>query len=191
MSHPLRTHIEAISPLTDEEFDFIMSHFEVKKFKKHSFLIQEGNSVKYDYYMVKGCVKAFTADKNTGKEFIYQFGVEDWWATDREAYLTKSAATINIDCLEDCEVLGITLENREKLGFELWKYEHFLAVKANWGYVALQKRLQNMIMGNAKERYENFIQRYPLLINRIPKTYIASYLGISRETLSRLYKRAV
>lgn len=188
MSHLLKDHISVISPLSDEEFDYILSHFVFKKLKKHSFLVQEGNSVKYEYFVLKGCLKAYMSDSNTGKEFIYQFGVEDWWITDREAFFKQSTATINIDCLEDSEVLGITLENREKLVSEMRKYEHFVAVKANLGYISLQKRLQLMIMGSVKERYENFIQQYPHLINRIPKSFIASYLGVSRETLSRLYR---
>lgn len=187
MSQLFKDHIEAISPLSDEEFEYILSHFVLKKLKKHSFLVQEGNDVKYEYFILKGCLKAYVAD-DTGKEFIYQFGVEDWWITDREAFFKRSKATINIDCLEDSEVLGITLENREKLVTEMRKYEHFTAVKANLGYISLQKRLQLMIMGSVKDRYENFIQQYPHLINRIPKSLIASYLGVSRETLSRLYR---
>jgi len=187
MLHPLRIQIEAISPLSDEEFDFIFSHFVTKKIKKHAFLIQEGDPVKYEYFVVKGCLKAYRADPKTEKEFVFQFAVEDWWITDREAFFKQEHATINIDCLEDTEVLGITIENREKLIAAMRKYEHFLAVKSNLGYTALQKRLQVMIMGSAKDRYENFIQQYPHLINRIPKSFIASYLGVSRETLSRLY----
>jgi CRP-like cAMP-binding protein len=187
VQHLLKDQIDAISPISDEEFAYILSHFVVKKLKKHAFLVQQGDLVKYDYFVMKGCLKAYVADEDTGKEFIYQFAVEDWWVTDREAYFKRSAATINVDCLEDCEVLGITLENREKLGAEMWKYEHFLSVKANLGYNSLQKRLQMMIMGNAKKRYESFIQQYPHLYNRIPKSFIASYLGVSRETLSRLY----
>lgn len=188
MSHPLRTHIEAISPLSDEEFEYILSHFVPKKLKKHSFLVQEGNEVANEYYIIKGCLKAYTTDSQSGQEYIYQFGVEDWWITDREAFFKKEKATINVDCLEDSEVLGISLANREKLASEMHKYEHFLAVKSNWGYISLQKRLQLMIMGGARERYENFSRQYPHLINRIPKALIASYLGVSRETLSRLYK---
>ena len=187
MTHPLRTHIEAISPLTDEEFEYILSHFTVRKIKKHAFLIQEGDPVKYEYFVLNGCLKAYVADAKTEKEFIFQFAVEDWWITDREAFLKQENATINIDCLEDSEVLGISLENREKLISEMRKYEHYLAVKSNWGYISLQKRLQVMIMGNAKDRYEKFVEQYPHLINRIPKSFIASYLGVSRETLSRLY----
>lgn len=187
MSQLLRKHIEAVSPLTDEEFEYILSHFKPKKLKKHTYLIQQDNYVKYEYFVVKGCLRAFIGDTNNGNEFIYQFGIEDWWMTDRDAFFNGTQATINVSCLEDCELLGITLADREKLGKELWKYEHFLQVKANLGYTSLLKRLQIMIRGNAKERYEQFVRQYPHLLNRIPKTYIASYLGVSRETLSRLY----
>ncbi|MDB5135037.1 MAG: putative transcriptional regulator, Crp/Fnr family [Mucilaginibacter sp.] len=188
MSQLFRDHLEAVSPLTDKEFEYILSHFRFKKLKKHAYLVQEDEYVKYEYFVLKGCLRAFVGDGDTGKEFIFQFGVEDWWITDREAFFQGSKASINISCLEDCELLGITLTDREKLGEELWKYEHFMQVKANLGYISLQKRLQMMIIGNAKDRYEQFIRQYPHLINRIPKTYIASYLGVSRETLSRLYK---
>jgi len=188
VSQLLRNHIETISPLTDDEFEYILSHFKAKKLKKHAFLIQEDDYVKSEYFVLKGCLKAFVADQNTGKEFIYQFAVEDWWMTDREAFFKGTRSTTNIDCLEDCELLSITLEERHKLGSELWKFEHFLQMKANMGYISLQKRLQLMIKGSARERYENFTKQYPHLISRIPKTYIASYLGVSRETLSRLYK---
>lgn len=188
MSALLRKQIEAIVPLTDSEFEYILSHFKPKKLKKHALLIQEEQQVIYDYFVVEGCLKAFVTDQETGKEFIYQFAVEDWWITDREAFFKETKATINVDCLEDSYLLGMTLANRLKLGAEMWKFEHFLQVKANLGYISLQKRLQMMIIGNAKERYEQFIRQYPHLINRIPKAYIASYLGVSRETLSRLYK---
>lgn len=189
MKHPLKTHIETVSPLTNEEFEFVLSHFVNIKVKKHAFLVQEGNPVKYEYYVLKGCLKSAVTDAATGKEFVYQFAAEDWWVTDREAFFNRTAATVNIDALEDCELLAITLADRAKLGAALWKYEHFLAVKANLGYISLQKRLQLMIMGSAKDRYEHFIQHYPKLISRIPKTFIASYLGVSRESLSRLYRK--
>jgi CRP-like cAMP-binding protein len=184
--HPLRAHIEAISPLTDEEFEYILSHYTPKKLKKHAFLVQEGDYVRYEYLVVKGCLKASISNSETGKEFIYQFAVEDWWITDRAAFFERTKATNNIDCLEDCELLGITLDDRDKLCAEMRKYEHFCSIKAAMGYTSLQKRLQLMIMGSAKDRYEKFILQYPHLLQRIPKTYIASYLGVSRETLSRL-----
>jgi len=187
MSQLLRHHIEMVTPLTDEEFNYILSHFKARKLKKHAYLIHEDEYVNYAYFVVKGCLKAFSSDSKSGKEFIYQFAIEGWWITDQEAFFRGSRSTINVDCIENCELLAITLSDQEKLGKDLWKYEHFMQVKANWGCIALRKRLQMMIMGSAKERYEQFILQYPHLLDRIPKTFIASYLGMSRETLSRLY----
>lgn len=186
MAQLFRDHIEAISSLTDEEFDYILSHYTVKKLRKHAFLVQEGDNVRQEYFVLKGCLKAYTTEPESGKDFIFQFAVEDWWITDREAFFSKTPATINIDCLEDSELLGITYDNREKLAAEMPKYEHFLRVKSNWGYVSLQKRIQLMIMASAQERYEKFLSQYPHLVSRIPKAFIASYLGVTRETLSRL-----
>ena len=188
MSHPLRDHIEAISKLNDEEFDHILSHFTEKKLKKHASLIREGEFVHHEYFVLKGCLRTYVIDPTTGKEVTYQFAVENWWLTDREAFLNGTKATMMIDCLEACELLCISRENREKLGVELWKYEHYLNVKSNIGYVALQRRMLTMITGNAKERYEIFIRQYPQILNRVPKMYVASYLGVSRETISRLYR---
>lgn len=186
MSHLLRDHIETISPLSNEEFDYILSHFVLKKVRKHGYLIQEEDYVKYAYFVLKGCLKAFVTDSKTDQDFIFQFAIEGWWITDREAFFTRSKASINVDCLEDCEVLGITLENLEKLASEMHKFEHYLAVRYNRDSISFQKRLQMMIMGSARDRYEKFALQYPHLINRIPKSSIASYLGVSRETLSRL-----
>jgi CRP-like cAMP-binding protein len=67
------------------------------------------------------------------------------------------------------------------------KIEHFFRKKSSNGYIALQRRILSLLNSNAKERYEQFISQYPTLLQRLPKTLIASYLGVSRETLSRLF----
>lgn len=184
MSQKLRQHFEKITPITDQEFDYILSHFTTKKLKKHQFLIQEGDAVANDYFVVKGLLKAsFTNDD--GKEHIMQFAMEDWWVSDYQAYFGETNATLTIDCIEDVEVLCLSLTNREKLCAELHKIEHFFRRKSNFGYIALQRRILSLLNSNAKERYEELLANYPSLFQRVPKTLIASYLGISRETLSR------
>ena len=185
MYKEFRNHIEKITILTDEEFDFVYSHFTTKKLKKHQFLVQEGEYVLNDFWVVKGLVKAYHNDAN-GKQHIIQFALEDWWITDYQAYFNQTQSTLTVDCLEDTEVLCLTLENREKICSELHKIEHFFRKKSNSGYVALQRRILSFLSENAKERYEQFLIQYPSLLQRIPKTLIASYLGVSRETLSRL-----
>jgi CRP-like cAMP-binding protein len=184
MSIELRRHFEKITPLKDQEFDYIFSHFTTKKLKKHQFLIQEGDTVTNDYFVIKGLLKAYHVD-NEGKEYIMQFAMEDWWVTDYQAYFNQTKATLNIDCIEDVKVLCLSLHNRDKICADLHKIEHFFRRKSNLGYVALQRRILSMLNSNAKERYEQFFSNYPTLFQRVPKTLIASYLGVSRETLSR------
>lgn len=190
MHKELRTHIEKIVALTDDEFEFISGHFTTKKLKKHQFLIQEHSYVTHDFWVVKGLVKAYHTDMD-GKAHIMQFAREDWWVTDYRAYFNQTKASLNLDCLEDTEVLCLSLENREKICSALHKVEHFFRKKSNAGYVALQGRILSLLNSNAKERYEQFLDQYPTLLQRVPKTLIAAYLGVSRETLSRLSASSV
>ncbi|POY37349.1 Crp/Fnr family transcriptional regulator [Solitalea longa] len=185
MSIELRKHFEKITPLTDQEFDYILSHFTTKKLKKHQYLIQEEDTVTNDYFVVKGLLKASHIDKE-GKEYIMQFAMEDWWITDYQAYFSQTTATLHINCIEDSELLCLSLQNRDKICSELHKIEHFFRRKSNLGYVALQRRILSLLNSSAKERYEQLLLQYPSLFQRVPKTLIASYLGVSRETLSRL-----
>lgn len=185
MSDILRRQIEKITPLTDSEFDYILSHFSSKKLKKHQYLVQEGDGVENDFFVTKGLLKSYYVSPE-GKEHIMQFAMEDWWITDYQAYFNQTTSTVNIDCIEATEVLCLSLYNREKLCSEMHKIEHFFRKKSNAGYVALQRRILSLLNSSAKERYEELLRQYPTLFQRVPKTLIASYLGVSRETLSRI-----
>lgn len=185
MSEFLKQHIKKITPISDKEFDYILSHFVSKKFKKHQFVLQEGENAFNDFFILDGCLKSYFTDKN-GKEHILAFGMQDWWITDYEAYYNQSKATINIDCIEDSELLCLSFQNREKLCAEMHKIEHFFRKKTNKRNVALQQRILSLLSNNAKEKYDQLLQLYPQLFQKIPKQLIASYLGVTRETLSRL-----
>lgn len=180
----LRQHFEKITSLTDAEFEYISSHFTTKSLKKHQFVIQKDDVVKHDYFVVSGLLKAYHTDQD-GKDHIIQFAMEDWWISDYQAYFNNGNATLNIDCLENTELLCLSLSNREKLCAELHKIEHFFRRKSNFGYIALQQRILSLLNNNAKERYDQLLQQHPALFQRVPKTLIAAYLGVSRETLSR------
>ena len=181
----LRRQIEKIVTLTDEEFSVILTYFTPKSYKKHQFVVQAGSPAPYDHFVVKGLLKSFYDDES-GKTHIVQFAMEDWWISDPQAYHNRLNATLNIDCLEDTDTYFISIDNREKLCAEFRKMEHFFLKKTTAGYIALQKRIVSLMSQRAEERYQQFIQLYPDLLPRLPKALIASYLGITRETLSRM-----
>lgn len=183
--HPLRQHIEELIQLTDEEFNIVLSHFEPIKKRKHQYLVQEGDYVDKEYWVIKGCLKSYFFDDD-GKEHILQFGMENWWITDYEAFVKRTKSKIAIDCIEDCELLYISYENREKLTAQMHKMERFWAKKSKYGRIALQNRILCLLKNSAKERYRLLLEDYPRLFQRVPKKLIAAYLGVSRETLSRL-----
>jgi CRP-like cAMP-binding protein len=182
----LRKHIEQITPLTDEEFEYIKTFFSLKRIRKNQYLIHEGDEVKYEYLVLSGICRVFYID-NQGKEYIVQFAQENWWMSDYNAFFKQQHASMFIECMEDGEVLYSTLDAREKLSADLHKMEHFFRVKLTSGYVALQQRIKLLLSSTPQQRYEAFSQLYPDLMERIPKKTIAEFLGVSRETLSRLY----
>jgi CRP-like cAMP-binding protein len=181
----LKNHITKIVALTDEQFDYFFSHFKTKSFHKGQTIITEGDSVNCEYFVISGCLKSFFINDDQ-KMFILQFAMPTWWASDYNALYNHAKATINVDCITDSEVLCLTADDREKLCSELHNVEHFFRWRTNKGYVAVQKRLLSFMNNNAKYRYAELLELYPELYNLVPKNLIAAYLGVSRETLSRL-----
>jgi CRP-like cAMP-binding protein len=183
--HPLREHIEKIVLLTDEEFSSVLTFFRHRNVRKHQYLVQAGDSVHDDFFVLSGCMKAFLTGSD-GKEHILQFALADWWITDYQAYFNAQPASLHIDCIEAGEVLSLSLSAREQLCVEVPKMERFFRKKSSAGYVALQQRILSLLTTSAAERYAQILQQQPQLIQKIPKTLLAAYLGVSRETLSRL-----
>lgn len=183
----LREHVARLATLTDEQFDYFFSHFKSMRFKKGQAIITEGDWVDCEYFVVSGCLKTFFVNDDL-KMFILQFAMPMWWASDFEALYNHSQATINLDCVADAEVLCITNSDREKLCAEIGQVAHFFRWRTNKGYVAVQKRLLSLMNNDVKHRYEALLKQYPQLYNLVPKNLIAAYLGVSRETLSRLYQ---
>jgi CRP-like cAMP-binding protein len=185
MDEQLKHQIEKLVPITDDEFAFIRSHFIVKNFKKGEFLIQQGEGVAYLYYVVSGLLKLIYNDESA-KEYIVSFAMEDWWESDFQAYYTQTKATMSLQCIEDADVLCLSLEDYKKLCEGSQKIQRFFLEKSIAGHIASQQRILSFITSNAAERYEQLLKRYPQLVQRVPKSLLASYLGVSRETLSRL-----
>lgn len=181
----LKAHIEKTVHLTDPQFDYLYTHFKEQSFKKGQAIITEGAPVDGEYFVISGCLKSFFINDDL-KMFILQFAMPTWWVSDYNALYNATKATINVDCITDAAVLFLSNNDREKLCNELHPVEHFFRWRTNRGYVAAQKRLLSLMNNNVKQRYEELLKQYPELYNMVPKKLIAAYLGVSRETLSRL-----
>lgn len=187
MHGDIRKNIERHIPMSDAEFGHFMSYMTPRKLRKRQYLVQQGDFTRHSYYVVKGCVRAFKSD-HSGKEHIIQFALEDWWIGDIAAIITGTPARLNIECLEDCEVLQIDKEDQERLYAELPKFERFFRIIIQNSLVATQNRLLSVMSQPAYERYLEFMERYPQIVQRVANQHIASFLGIAPESLSRLRK---
>ena len=185
ISRALKDHLKDYVSLTDEELRYVRSRFTLRRFNRHQTVIRAGQRVQDDFFILDGLMKAAHIS-SAGKEHIVKFAAENCWITDPQAYNSGSLATYTVDCLEDCRVLAISTDHREELCKNLWKMEHYFRKKTTDEYIRLQRRTLCLISGTARERYEDLLQEYPGLIQRVTKSMIASYLGVSRETLSRL-----
>ncbi|MEO6283151.1 MAG: Crp/Fnr family transcriptional regulator [Dyadobacter sp.] len=182
----LKQHIAKTAALTDEQFDYVFSYFKPLSYKKGQVVISEGDPVDHEYFVISGCLKAFYVSDEI-KMYILQFAMPTWWTSDYGALYNQTKATINVDCITDAEVLCLSNQDREKICSEFHQAEHFFRWRTNRGYLASQKRLLSFMNNNTRTRYEDLLAQYPQLYNLVPKHLIAAYLGVSRETLSRLY----
>ena len=183
----LKKHINSRVPLTDEEFNICTKFFISKKLKKHQFLSNEGDVCKYVGFINSGCLREYSID-NKGVEHIIQFAIEDWWVSDLHSFLSGLPATFNIDALHDSEVLLIEKSAREELLNSCPKMERFFRLLIESNHVATQQRIADSLSTSAEERYLKFIKTYPKLFEQVPQNHIASYLGITPQSLSRIRK---
>jgi CRP-like cAMP-binding protein len=183
----LKAHLAKTVALTDDELDYFFSHFKLQSFKKGHIIISEGDTVNCEYFVLNGCLKTFYVNDDQ-KMFILQFAMATWWASDYNALYNEVKATVQLDCITNTEVLCLSSADREKLCREIYQLEYFFRWRSNKGFVAAQKRLLSLMNNDTRHRYEELMSMYPQLYNIVPKQLIAAYLGVSRETLSRLYQ---
>ncbi|HCY75378.1 MAG TPA: cyclic nucleotide-binding protein [Ignavibacteriales bacterium] len=183
----LRAHIEKRVHLTDEEFDICTKYFVSKKLKKHQFLLNEGDVCRYVGFVNSGCLREYKID-NKGVEHILQFAIEDWWVSDLHSFLSGLPATYNIDALQDSEILLLERSAREELLDNCPKLERFFRLLIESNHVATNERIAESLSASAEERYLKFIKTYPELLEQVPQNQIASYLGITPQSLSRIRK---
>ena len=174
--------------LSEEEEEVIKQYLTPKKLRKKQYLLQEGDICKHIAFVEKGALKAYVVD-DAGAESIIQFALEGWVISDLYSFLTGEPATYNIDALENAELVLISKSAHEELLKKLPKYETYIRLQITGAYIALQKRLTSIISLPLEERYKNFLAVYPNIAQRVPQHMIASYMGLTPETLSRVRSR--
>jgi CRP-like cAMP-binding protein len=172
---------------SDQEIEIIESVFYKISVKKGTILLNEGDNVKEQYYILKGCLRSFHIDSH-GKEHTVQFGIKDWWISDYTAFFTSSKAIMTIEAIQDATLYKINEEDKEYLYSKIPKIEHFFRIKLEKAFASFQKRILANLSQTAKERYLSFIKSYPNIEKNIKNYHIASYLGITTESLSRIRK---
>ena len=141
--------------------------------------------IDHDYFIVKGLARTYRVDEK-GQEHIIRFTPEDWWAGDLASLLGQIPTIYNIDCLEDTEVLRVGINDLEKLFEEVPQMNKYFRLLYQKSIVAFNQRVTANLTKSATERYEEFVQRYPNIEQRVPNHQIASYLGIAPQSLSRI-----
>jgi CRP-like cAMP-binding protein len=189
MVNSFRDYLTSKAAFTDAELEQLEALATARKLKRRDYLLQKGDFCRHMAFVVSGCLRLYRTDEEA-EEHILRFAIENWWITDAESFRTGLPAQGTIDALEETHVLLWTKEN-----FELLKRKipAFAALEAQLGghYLDAQvNRLYTAISQSAEERYHEFVKAYPDFYQRIPLHMIASYLGVSRETLSRIRKQA-
>lgn len=175
---------ETIS-ISDEEFEYAKTLFIPKKLRKKRFLLHDGDPCIYTTFVEKGLLRSFRID-DKGNEHILQFGLQGWWVADLYSFLTGEPSEYNIEALEDSELLLITKPSWDKLLHEVPAFEHYFRILIQNNLIATQRRLMGTMSTTAEERYNKLLQEFPDIAQRVPQHMIASYIGVTRETLSRL-----
>jgi CRP-like cAMP-binding protein len=171
--------------LTDPERDAIKTSFERKRMRKRQYFLQEGDICKHVGFIVKGSARMFSVDEK-GNEHIMRFGLEDWWMSDQESFINLTPSPYYIEMLEDSELLIITYAGLLLLRSKSHCFDIMLNIIYKFQTIAIQKRIHAAIGLSAEEKFHDLMHTYPQFTQRFPMNMIASYLGLSAETLSRI-----
>jgi CRP-like cAMP-binding protein len=181
-------HFSEKMPLTPDEQALIQSFLSVKKIRKKQYLLQEGDVCKVIAFVEKGALRSYSVD-GEGKEHILQFALEGWFISDLYSFLTGEVSVYNIEAIDDSELVLINLSAYEELLKHSPSYQAYMLQLITGAYIALQKRITSTISLSPEERYQHLIALYPDIVQRVPQHMIASYLGLTPETLSRIRRR--
>lgn len=176
--------------VSEEDFKLIKSHFTFKRLRKKQYFLQEGDVCKYFAFVLKGAMRQYYIDEK-GIEHFVQLAIENWWVGDRESWVKLSPSRYTIDCWENSELLLITYEDVVKLSLLFPSLAEMMRKMDESNNIATQKRITSSISQTAERRYVDFAMEYPAILQRFPQYVIASYIGITKDTLSRIRKQSL
>lgn len=181
-------NINAITPLTKEEEAIIIPFLTEEKHKAKTLILKSGEVCKNSYFVKSGILRSFSINDNI-VEHILHFACEGWWMGDMYSLITQKPGHLFIEVLEDAEVIVLSKENQEQLYNKVPKLERFFRILTENSLVSHQERLIDNLSLTAEERFINFKNKYPELLQKVPQKYIASYLGVTPEFYSKMKKK--
>ncbi|MDB5232159.1 MAG: Crp/Fnr family transcriptional regulator [Chitinophagaceae bacterium] len=174
--------------LSEEEKQLSSSFFQPKKLRKKQYFLQEGDVCKYVAFVEKGILYSYTIDEK-GLQHIIQFAFEGWWIADQFSFLTGEPSIYHIEALEDCELLLLSKQAEEEMLQKIPKLERYFRLLLQNNLIATQRRLISSLSHTAEEKYQQLLTSCSTIPERVPQHMMASYLGITPETLSRIRRK--
>lgn len=187
---PFIQHIQKRVSLSPDEMVEMTGAFKLKEIKKKQFIIQPDFVTRHRTYVVSGALRSYVIDDD-GVDHTIQFAVDDWWVSDINSYLYQKPATMFVVALEDSTILQIDFETEQRLKQANHKYETFFRIGAERTAAFHQRRIISSLTRTAEERYNDFLEAYPSVAQRLPQYTIASYLGMTTEFLSKIRNNKV
>ncbi|MEL7122215.1 MAG: Crp/Fnr family transcriptional regulator [Bacteroidota bacterium] len=187
MDHSILQEAFKDTPFTQEELQSIGALLKRVDLKKGDSLLGEGDPVYYTHFVYSGCLRTYFID-DSGKEHTLQFAIRDWWISDYTAFFTGDNAMMNIECIQAATIYKLSRRNMEQLYVDIPRFETFFRKKLERRFMTLQKRVLGNLAQSAKDRYVSFINTYPNIQQHVKNYHIASFLGITTESLSRIRK---
>ena len=178
-------HIRRVVSVDRRAQTLLAERTTVEHFARHTDICRGGQTVRKMYFLTAGLTKSSCYDEQ-GREHILSFAYEDWWETDYLAFLRETRTEITLRTLEATTAVAFTLSAYRTLCDEIPSLERFFLHKATRGFAASQQRILSLMTEGPAVRYERLLATQPQLVRRVSKTQLAAYLGVSRETLSRL-----
>ncbi|TKC05194.1 Crp/Fnr family transcriptional regulator [Pedobacter frigoris] len=187
MLEPFKAYLQQRVDLTDEQFSLISEKLKVKSFDKNEMILMKGDVSSYGFFVLSGLLRSYSIDSK-GKTHIIQFAPEQWWLTERNGMLFSEPSDFFIDAIEPTKAVILHKDFMNETAKHVPCMNDLNNTMLNNSIRFMQKRINMLLSATAEERYLNFIKLYPNLTLRVPQWMIASYLGITPESLSRVRK---